>query len=81
VTIPVLAFFVAVLLIIQGLVGIFVPDVFVRVVRLFQSPSVGLRRGSVAHRHRHRVPLRGDGIRAFPCFSASLAFSLSSEAC
>ena len=38
--IPVLAFVVGVLLIIQGLLGILAPDAFVGVVRLFQSPSM-----------------------------------------
>lgn len=38
--IPVLAFGVSVLLIIQGLLGILAPDVFVGVIRLFQSPPM-----------------------------------------
>jgi hypothetical protein len=38
--IPFLALPVGVLLIIQGLLGILAPDVFVGVVRLFQSPSM-----------------------------------------
>ena len=38
--IPVLALFVGVFLIIQGLLGIFAPEVFVAVVRPFQSPPL-----------------------------------------
>ena len=38
--IPVLAFLIGVLLIGQGLCGIIAPDVFVGVVRFFQTPSV-----------------------------------------
>ena len=38
--IPVLAFLIGVLLIVQGLGGIVVPGVFVSVVRFFQAPSI-----------------------------------------
>jgi hypothetical protein len=38
--IPVLAFLVGLLLIMQGLGGIVVPDIFVSVVRFFQTPSI-----------------------------------------
>ena len=51
--IPVFAFLIGVLLIGQGLCGIIAPDVFVGVVRFFQTPSCRLRRSSVAHRYRH----------------------------
>ena len=38
--IPALALLVGVLLIMQGLLGMLAPDVFVRVVRFFQTPSI-----------------------------------------
>jgi hypothetical protein len=38
--IPVLAFLIGVLLVIQGLVGIVAPDAFVGVVRFFQTPPI-----------------------------------------